>query len=75
MVQFYEHWVKQFPILSIEDGMAEGIGTGGSIDGRSGKEGPAGGRRSVCHQHVISAKGISMGVANSILIKVNQIAR
>src|SRR4030042_4539113 len=24
MVQFYEHWVKQFPILSIEDGMAEG---------------------------------------------------
>ena len=36
-------------------------------------EDPTGRRRSVCHQHRAPAQGIEKGIANSILIKVNQI--
>ena len=38
-----------------------------------GKQGPAGRRRSLRHQPERLRDGIGMGVANSILVKVNQI--
>ena len=75
MVKFWADWVKQYPIVSIEDGMAEDDWDGWKMhDRRTGRQDPTGRRRSVCHQHRSGLQqGIEKGIANSILIKVNQI--
>ena len=67
-------WVDKYPIISIEDGMAEGDWDGWKmLTDRLGRR-PAGRRRSVRHQyHASCREGIEQGIANSILIKVNQI--
>ena len=66
---------SKYPIISIEDGMAEDDWDGWKmLTDQLGEQDPARGRRPVRHQHrAILAKGIEKGVANSILIKVNQI--
>jgi enolase len=62
------------PILTIEDGMAEGDWDGWKLlTERLGRQGPAGGRRPLRHQHPDPPAGHRPGIANSILIKVNQI--
>jgi hypothetical protein len=48
-------------------------GKDGTTDQGSGKEDPAGWRRHFCYQHQHSKKGIAQHIANSILIKLNQI--
>ncbi len=76
MVEFWANWVRQYPaIISIEDGMAEErLGRLEADDRHARQQDPAGGRRSVRHQHrAIFKRGIERGVANSILVKVNQI--
>jgi enolase len=45
----------------------------GGADAPPGQEDPAGGGRSLRHQREILKKGIAKGVANAILIKLNQI--
>jgi enolase len=74
MVAFYAEWVKRYPIISIEDGMAEGdwdgwktqtVALGGSLQ-------LVGDDLFVTNTEFLR-KGIALGVANSILIKVNQI--
>ncbi len=74
MVKFYEKWVSQYPIISIEDGMAENDWEGWKMltDALGEKIQLVGDDVFVTNTEFLS-KGIDMGVANSILIKVNQI--
>ena len=74
MVDFYEDWVKKYPIISIEDGMAEGDWEGWkTLTDRLGKKIQLVGDDIFVTNTEYLKKGIDMGVANSILIKVNQI--
>jgi enolase len=74
MVRFYENWAKQYPIASLEDGMAEGDWDGWKLltDTLGKKIQLVGDDVFVTNVEYLS-KGIDLGVANSILIKVNQI--
>jgi enolase len=74
MVKFYEKWVKEYPIISIEDGMAENDWAGWSMmtEALGDKIQIVGDDLFVTNTELL-AKGIEKGVANSILIKVNQI--
>jgi enolase len=74
MVAFYENWAKQYPIISIEDGMAEGDWEGWKMltDALGKKIQLVGDDLFVTNTQFLK-KGIDMGVANSILVKVNQI--
>lgn len=74
MVKFWETWVKKYPIVSIEDGMAENDWDGWKLltDTIGQKVQLVGDDIFVTNVEFLS-KGIDLGVANSILIKVNQI--
>ena len=74
MAKYWENWTKQYPIASLEDGMAEGDWEGWKIltDAVGKKVQLVGDDLFVTNVEYLS-KGIDMGVANSILIKVNQI--
>jgi enolase len=74
MVEFWAGWVKQYPILSIEDGMAENDWDGWKLmtDTLGGKIQLVGDDIYVTNT-AIFARGIQRGIANSILIKLNQI--
>ena len=74
MVKFYENWIKQYPIASLEDGMAEGDWNGWKLlTDAVGKNIQLVGDNVFVTNVEYLAKGIKMGVANSIFIKVNQI--
>ncbi|HPG00072.1 MAG TPA: phosphopyruvate hydratase [Kiritimatiellia bacterium] len=74
MVDFWEKWVKAYPIISIEDGMAEGDWTGWKLmTERLGDKIQLVGDDLFVTNTKFLRKGIEKGVANSILIKVNQI--
>jgi enolase len=74
MVDFYEKWVNKYPIISIEGGMAEGDWDGWKqITDRLGKRIQLVGDDLFVTNTKFLEKGIKLGVANSILIKVNQI--
>jgi enolase len=74
MVKFYEQWVAQYPIISIEDGMAENDWTGWKLMTEAlGKKIQLVGDDVFVTNTEFLKKGIDMGVANSILIKLNQI--
>jgi len=74
MVKYYEGWVRQYPIISIEDGMAENDWDGWKLmtDALGKKIQLVGDDLFVTNTEFLK-KGIERGVANSILIKVNQI--
>jgi enolase len=74
MVKFYEKWVKQYPIISIEDGMAENDWNGWKLmtEALGSKIQLVGDDIFVTNTEIL-AEGIEKGIANSILIKVNQI--
>jgi enolase len=74
MVRYWESWAKQYPIVSIEDGMAENDWDGWKLmtETLGGKIQLVGDDLFVTNVEFLS-KGIDRGVANSILIKVNQI--
>ena len=74
MVKLYEKWVKDYPIISIEDGMAENDWEGWKMLTEAiGDTVQLVGDDLFVTNTEILAKGIELGVANSILIKVNQI--
>jgi enolase len=74
MVQIYEKWTTQYPILSIEDGLAEHDWEGWSLlTQRIGKQVQLVGDDLFVTNPLFLKKGIDSGVANSILIKLNQI--
>ena len=74
MVEFYRGLVEKYPIISIEDGMAED-----DWDGFKLMTDALGGRIQVMGDDIFVtnteriARGIDMGCANSVLIKLNQI--
>jgi enolase len=74
MVKFWADWVRQYPIISIEDGMAEDDWTGWKTmtDELGSKIQIVGDDLFVTNTERL-AQGIEKGIANSILIKVNQI--
>ena len=74
MVEFYENWVRQYPIVSIEDGMAEDDWDGWkALTDVLGKKIQLVGDDLFVTNTARLARGIERGIANSILIKVNQI--
>ena len=74
MVKFWTKWVRQYPIISIEDGMAEDDWHGWKLltDALGKKIQLVGDDIFVTNTERLS-RGIREGIANSILIKVNQI--
>lgn len=74
MIKLWEKWVDSYPIISIEDGLAEG-----DWDGWQQLTAALGDRVQLVGDDLfvtnprILQEGIERGVANSILIKVNQI--
>jgi len=74
LVDYIEAWVDKYPIVSIEDGMAEDDWQGWSaLTERIGARLQLTGDDLFVTNPAILRKGIERGVANSILIKVNQI--
>ena len=74
MVKFWAKWVEQYPIVSLEDGMAENDWEGWKLlTDVLGKKIQLVGDDIYVTNTEIFAKGIEKGIANSILIKVNQI--
>ncbi len=74
MVELYVDWVRQYPIISIEDGVAEGDWDGWKVLTRT-----LGDRVQLVGDDVfvtnpeILRRGISDGVGNALLVKLNQI--
>jgi enolase len=74
MAAFWEAWCDKYPIVSIEDGMAEDDWSGwGQLTARLGPRIQIVGDDLFVTNVERLAKGISEGAANSILIKLNQI--
>jgi enolase len=74
MIQFWANWVAQYPIISLEDGMSEN-----DWDGWQALTQALGSKIQLVGDDIfvtnteLFAKGIEKRIANSILIKVNQI--
>ena len=74
MVDFFEDWVNKYPIISIEDGMAEEDWEGWKLmTERLGKKVQLVGDDLFVTNTERLKTGIEKGIANSILIKLNQI--
>jgi len=74
MVEFYARWVAQYPIVSIEDGLAENDWDGWvALTARLGGQIQLVGDDLFVTNAKILREGIAKGIANAILIKVNQI--
>ena len=74
LIKIYQKWANQYPIISIEDGMAENDWTGWkSLTDAIGERVQLVGDDLFVTNTSFLKKGIDSGVANSILIKVNQI--
>src|SRR5579863_5085104 len=74
MVNFYDNWIRQYPIVSLEDGLAEDDWEGWKIltDKLGSRIQLVGDDIFVTNVKRLQ-RGIEEGVGNSILIKVNQI--
>ncbi len=74
LVKYWESWVKQYPIISIEDGMAEDDWKGWKMltDAVGGKCQIVGDDLFVTNVKRLE-KGIKENTANALLVKVNQI--
>ncbi|MDX2267100.1 MAG: phosphopyruvate hydratase [Bryobacter sp.] len=74
LIALWESWVKQYPIISIEDGLDENDWAGWKIlTDRLGKKIQLVGDDLFVTNTKKLSEGIEKGIANSILIKVNQI--
>jgi enolase len=74
MVDLYAEWVERYPIVSIEDGMAEDDWEGWALlTERLGRKVQLVGDDLFVTNPARLRRGIEAGAANSILIKVNQI--
>jgi len=74
MVELYEKWVERYPIVSIEDGLAEHDWEGWShLTERLGDRIQLVGDDLFCTNVDLLSRGIEEGVSNAVLVKVNQI--
>ncbi len=74
MIKIWESWVRQYPIISLEDGLAEQDWKGWKdiTDSLGGAVQLVGDDLFVTNTKILN-EGIRKGVANSILVKLNQI--
>jgi enolase len=74
LVELWEDWVRQFPIASIEDGLAEDDWAGWKLmTARLGERIQLVGDDIFVTQAAILRKGIEQHIANAVLIKLNQV--
>ena len=74
LVEFFAGWCSKYPIVTIEDGMAEGDWDGWKVlTDRLGKTVQLVGDDIFVTNPAIFREGITKGIGNAILIKVNQI--
>lgn len=74
MIAMYEKWVEKYPIISIEDGLSENDWDGWKkLTDRLGDKIQLVGDDLFVTNTTFLKKGIELGVANAILIKLNQI--
>ncbi|MGH9343615.1 MAG: phosphopyruvate hydratase, partial [Terriglobia bacterium] len=74
MVKFWVDWIRQYPIISLEDGMAENDWDGWiALTKELTDRVQLIGDDNFVTNEAILAKGIQAGIANAILIKLNQI--
>ncbi len=74
MVAYWKNWIDKYPIISIEDGMSENDWDGWkTLTDEVGERVQLVGDDLFVTNTSFLRKGIDLGVANSILIKVNQI--
>jgi enolase len=74
MIRLFEDWIRQYPIVSLEDGWSERDWDGWQLATRElGSTVQLVGDDVFVTNPEIIAKGIEAGVANSVLIKLNQI--
>jgi enolase len=74
MVEMYADWLRQYPIVSIEDGLAEDDWSGWkTLTDEVGKRVQLVGDDIFVTNPEIFRRGIEQGIANAILIKLNQI--
>jgi enolase len=74
MIKFYESWVRQYPIITIEDGMSEKDWKGWkALTDHLGSKVQLVGDDIFVTNTKIFKQGIEQGIGNSILIKLNQI--
>ncbi|MDJ0508566.1 MAG: phosphopyruvate hydratase [Crocosphaera sp.] len=74
MVALWDEWMNKYPIVSLEDGMGENDWEGWKeLTDKIGNKVELVGDDLFCTNPTILAEGIQKGVANSVLIKVNQI--
>ncbi|HXX47491.1 MAG TPA: phosphopyruvate hydratase [Myxococcota bacterium] len=74
MVRLYQDWVARYPIVSIEDGLAEGDWEGWKLltDALGARVQLVGDDVFVTNPRILR-EGVTRGVANAVLIKLNQI--
>ena len=74
MIALYEDWLRQYPIVSIEDGLSEGDWPGWTrLTAALGARVQLVGDDVFVTNPAILKKGIAQGVANALLVKLNQI--
>jgi enolase len=74
MIALYEDWIRQYPIISIEDGLAEGDWPGWTRLTRAlGDRVQLVGDDVFVTNPAILRQGIDQGIANALLVKLNQI--
>jgi enolase len=74
LIDYYEKLIEKYPVLSIEDGLAEGDWDGwAAMTSRLGKRVQLVGDDIFVTNTKILKKGIARNVANSVLVKLNQI--
>jgi enolase len=74
LIDFYAGWCAKYPIITIEDGLAEGDREGWkALTAKLGKKIQLVGDDNFVTNPAIFRAGIADGIANAILIKVNQI--
>ncbi len=74
LIDFYEKIIKKYPVISIEDGLSENDWKGWeNMTGKIGSKVQLVGDDIFVTNKEIFAKGIQKNIANSILIKLNQI--
>jgi enolase len=74
LITFYADWVKKYPLVSIEDGLDENDWNGwAALSSQLGKNVQIVGDDIFVTNTKILSQGIAKGIANSILIKLNQI--
>jgi enolase len=74
MVNFYDDWIRKYPIVSLEDGLAEDDWDGWKIlTDKLGSKVQIVGDDLFVTQTARLRRGIDAGIANSILVKLNQI--